>query len=128
MERVEAHQVLVEHLPRRDPRWLWLRYVCRACGGRHPCAERVAALDELAGQWSRGFDRLRLGERSLSSGSSADAGRALLVEVEHEGAWPDAVGPGPLKPAREADVDDEDLDDAAWHELAPSLLDPTRPR
>ncbi len=55
MERVEAHQVLVEHLPRRDPRWLWLPYRCRACGNSHPCAKRVAALDELAGPTGPGY-------------------------------------------------------------------------
>ncbi len=44
-------------------------------------------------------------------------------------AWPDAVrGPGPLTPPREADIDDEDLDDAAWYELAPMLLDRRRQR
>jgi hypothetical protein len=41
--------------------------------------------------------------------------------------WAEAVpGPGALTPSREPDVDDDDLDDTAWYELAPMLLDPGR--
>ncbi len=41
--------------------------------------------------------------------------------------WADAVrGQGSLTSVPEVDVDDDDLDDAAWYELAPMLLDPRR--
>jgi hypothetical protein len=48
MERVEAHRILTEHAPERDPRWVWLRDRCSTCHRRYPCMLRDGALVELA--------------------------------------------------------------------------------
>jgi hypothetical protein len=48
IERPEAHRILTEHFPRRDPRWLWLRWRCDCCPERYPCLLRRGALAELA--------------------------------------------------------------------------------
>jgi hypothetical protein len=51
VDRREAHQVLVDHLP--VSRWFGWRLSCSRCGGRYPCPAREAALDELAGRATR---------------------------------------------------------------------------
>jgi len=47
MDRVQAHQVLTEHLPATDWRWSGLRRYCVQCGRSYPCATQRAALDVL---------------------------------------------------------------------------------
>lgn len=68
MERYAAHQILTEHLPVRDRRWLWLRWRCDRCPELYPCQLRRGALAELAAGipepfaaepwWQRRFRRL----------------------------------------------------------------------
>jgi hypothetical protein len=48
VDRMQAHQVLVDHLP--VARWFGWRLICSRCGGRYPCPVREVALDELAGR------------------------------------------------------------------------------
>ncbi len=48
MERTEAHQVLTEHLPVTDWRWLGLRRRCVQCGLSYPCGTQRTALNLLA--------------------------------------------------------------------------------
>jgi hypothetical protein len=106
MERLEAHQILTEHLAEHDRRWLWLRWRCATCGDRYPCLLRRGALAELAQVSVTGGRRLHGGSdcsiarqrrRTPAAGDRAQntSRSRKVIPVGYQGGARAGTGVGP---------------------------------